>query len=183
MSRIGKLPIKIPAGVEIKVEDNKVIVKGPKGELFVDCRPEVSVKVENNEILIKRNSDSKEDRSYHGLTRSLINNLVIGVSEGFEKKLEINGVGYKAEGGGNQITLHLGFSHPVKLTAPAGVSVEIDKNKKNILIVSGIDKQKIGQFAANIREFRKPEPYKGKGIRYIDEHILRKAGKKAASSK
>ncbi len=181
MSRIGKLPIEIPEGVEVKLEKKLITVKGSKGELSMEVMDNVKVNIEDKIITIARNSDIKEDRAAHGLTRALLANLITGVKDGFEKKLEINGVGYRAEGGGAQITLHLGFSHPVIMKAPEGVTVEIDQEKKNILIIKGIDKQKVGQFAAEIREYRKPEPYKGKGIKYIDEHITRKAGKKAGA--
>lgn len=181
MSRIGKMPVEIPAGVEFKLENDVVTIKGSKGTLSLTLMPNVSVAVENNQIIVKRNSDAKEDRAAHGLTRALIANLVVGVSKGFEKRLEIYGVGYKAEGGGTSITMHLGFSHPVVFKAPAGITVELDPEKKNGLIIKGADKQKVGQFAAEIRKLRKPEPYKGKGVHYSGEKVLRKAGKKAGS--
>ncbi|MCT4592436.1 MAG: 50S ribosomal protein L6 [Candidatus Gracilibacteria bacterium] len=179
MSRIGKLPVEIPSGVEVKLQDNKIIVKGPKGELSLDIMDIVNVAIEDNKVVVTRDNDEKQKRAAHGMTRAIIANLIKGVTEGFCKQLEINGVGYRAEGGGSEITLHLGFSHPVKMKAPEGVTIELDKEKKNVLNISGIDKQKVGQFAAEIREKRPPEPYKGKGVKYIDEHITRKAGKKA----
>ena len=175
------MPVKIPQGVEIKLEGKKIFVKGKAGELDFNFAEEIDIKVENDIILILRKNDTKKVRSLHGLTRALVANMVVGASKGFEKKLEINGVGYRAEGGGKSINLSLGFSHPIKMEAPEGISVEIDKDKKNILTIKGIDKQKVGQFAAEIRKLRKPEPYKGKGIKYIDERIIRKAGKKAGS--
>ncbi len=181
MSRIGKLPIEIPAGIEVNIKGNEINIKGPKGALSLNFNPEINVKVEDNLIIVTRNNDQKKSKALHGLIRSLVSNLIIGVSKGFEKKLEIHGVGYRAEGGGNKITLHLGFSHPVNLETPEGVSIELDKKEKNLLIITGIDKQKVGQFAAEIRKLRKPEPYKGKGIRYRGEYVPRKAGKKAGS--
>jgi large subunit ribosomal protein L6 len=181
MSRIGKLPVKVPAGVEVTIEGQIIKVKGSKGELSLEIVPVVKVELNEGEIVCTRINEQKKTRALHGLTRSLINNLIIGVSEGFEKKLEIHGVGYRAEGGGNQLTLHLGFSHPVIMKAPEGVTVEIDKDQKNLLVIKGYEKQKVGQFAAEIRSLRKPEPYKGKGIHYLGEKIVRKAGKKAAA--
>jgi len=183
MSRIGKMPVEIPQGVEVKAEGRKVAVKGSKGELGFTLPEGISLKIEDGTILAERNSDSKKTRALHGLVRAILHNLTIGVSQGFEKRLEINGVGYRAEGGGDRIKLLLGFSHPVEVKAPDGIKIEIDSDKKNILIVSGIDKQKVGQVAANIRKFRPPEPYKGKGIKYLGEHIVRKAGKKAGAAK
>jgi large subunit ribosomal protein L6 len=175
MSRIGKLPIAIPAGVTITVEPDFITVRGPKGELKQFTLPEVDVKVDGDQIVITRKDDSKIAKSRHGLMRSLLNNMVIGVSKGFEKKLEISGVGFRLNSKGPQeIEMALGFSHPVVYKAPAGVELKVDKMN---LTVSGIDKQQVGQTAAEIRSLKKPEPYKGKGIKYADETILRKAGK------
>lgn len=175
MSRIGKLPIAIPAGVTITVEPDFITVKGPKGELKQFTLPEVDVKVENDEIIVTRKNDEKIAKSRHGLMRSLLNNLVIGVSKGFEKKLEINGVGFRLNSKSPQeIEMSLGFSHPVVYKAPEGVNLIVNKME---ITVSGIDKQQVGQVAAEIRSLKKPEPYKGKGIKYADEIILRKAGK------
>lgn len=174
MSRIGKLPIPIPSGVTITVDNNTVVVKGPKGELSQPLLDRVSLKLEDTAATISRRDDEKISKSQHGLIRSLINNMVTGVTQGFEKKLEVNGVGFRVNGGGQNLELALGLSHPVKYTAPAGVNIAIDKM---IITVSGINKQQVGQVAAEIRALKKPEPYKGKGIKYIDEHIIRKAGK------
>lgn len=182
MSRIGKQLIAIPSGVEISITDRHIKVKGPKGELEYNFLPQVTLLVEDNNISVKRLGDDKESRSIHGLTRALVNNMVIGVSKGFEKRLEIVGVGYRAQASGTKITLNLGFSHPIDYIAPEGVSIEMDKDNKNIIVVSGIDKQLVGEAAANIRKYRSPEPYKGKGVRYVDEYVVRKAGKAAAKS-
>ena len=179
MSRIGKLPVKIPSGVEVTISGNNITVKGKKGELSLSFHDAVDVTQKDGEIIVTRKDDTKESRSLHGLTRSLIQNMVTGVSEGFEKRLEIIGVGYRAQASGSKVDLSLGFSHPVVMNAPEGVMVELDKETKH-LVVSGIDKQKVGQFAAEIRALRKPEPYKGKGIRYVGEYVIRKAGKSAA---
>lgn len=177
MSRIGKQIIVIPDGVEVTISGNNVKVKGPKGELELDFSKKIEVVQKDNQIQVKRDSDEPEERSLHGLTRALINNMVIGVSDGFEKRLEIIGVGYRAQVSGSKITLNLGFSHPVELTAPEGVEVKMDEENKNTVIISGINKQAVGQFAAIIRKHRPPEPYKGKGIRYVGEYVPRKAGK------
>lgn len=175
MSRIGKMPIAIPAGVEIEVaENNTVTVKGPKGTLTRVLPQEMKISVEGSEIVVKRPNDLKREKSLHGLTRSLLNNMVVGVTHGFEKKLEINGVGYRAAKSGNKLTLTLGYSHPVEMIDPEGISTEV---QGNAIIVKGIDKEAVGQFAAEIRDKRRPEPYKGKGIKYADEHIRRKVGK------
>lgn len=175
MSRIGKLPIAVPTGVTITVDPDKVTVKGPKGELSTAMLPEVDVKVEDGNVVVTRHSDEKIAKSQHGLMRALINNMVIGVTKGYEKKLQINGVGFRLVGKGPQdIEMALGFSHPVKYHAPDGITLTTNKME---LTVSGIDKQQVGQVAAEIRAFKKPEPYKGKGIKYADEVILRKAGK------
>ncbi|MCC7196646.1 50S ribosomal protein L6 [Candidatus Peregrinibacteria bacterium] len=184
MSRIGKLPIQIPSGVTVtKSEDNTVLAKGPKGELKFQFHPMVSFEIEGSQILCKRKDESKTARSLHGLSRTLLLNMVEGVSKGFEKKLEIHGVGYRVAVQGTKVVLNLGHSHPIEYPLPTGIKVEIDKEKKNIMTVMGADKQMVGQVAANIRSFRKPEPYKGKGIRYMGEHIVRKAGKAAAKDK
>ena len=175
MSRIGKLPIAIPAGVTITVEPDFITVKGPKGELKQFTLPEIDVKIEGTEIIVTRKNDEKIACSRHGLMRSLINNMVVGVSKGFEKKLEINGVGFRLNSKGPQeIEMALGFSHPVTYKAPQGVTLATNKME---ITVSGIDKQQVGQVAAEIRSLKKPEPYKGKGIKYSGETILRKAGK------
>ncbi len=174
MSRIGKLPIEVPAGVTITVDQNTVKVQGPKGELSQALLPEVTVKNEENQIVVSRKSDEKIARAQHGLIRSLINNMVVGVTKGFEKKLEVSGVGFRVKGGGQQLEMSLGFSHPVKYEAPQGIDIKVEKMN---IIVSGIDKQQVGQVAAEIRSLKKPEPYKGKGIKYANEQIIRKAGK------
>ena len=182
MPRIGKQLITVPEGVEITINGNTIKVKGSKGELEYTFSPSIEVIYRDNQIQVKRSSDESEERSLHGLTRALINNMVKGVSDGFEKRLEIIGVGYRAQVSGKKITLDLGFSHPIKLEASDGVTVEMDKEQKNTIVVSGIDKQAVGQFAAEIRSFRPPEPYKGKGIRYVGEYVARKAGKTAAAA-
>lgn len=175
MSRIGRMPIAIPAGVTVEVaENNLVTVKGPKGTLTRALAPEMEIKVEGNEVIVSRPNDLKRMKSLHGLTRTLIHNMVIGVTEGYTKTLEIQGVGYRAEKSGKKLTLHLGYSHPVEMEDPEGIESKVDGNN---IVVSGIDKEKVGQYAANIREKRAPEPYKGKGIRYADEHVRRLAGK------
>lgn len=182
MSRIGKKLIIVPNGIEVVISDNHIKIKGPKGELSYTFSPLVDVVAENSTISVTRKGDEKIDRSIHGLTRALINNMVIGAQKGFEKRMEIIGVGYRAQAGGKKITLHLGYSHPIEYNAPEGVHIEMDKENKNIIIVSGANKQLVGETAANIRKFRKPEPYKGKGIRYVDEYVPRKAGKAAAKT-
>ena len=175
MSRIGKMPIAIPAGVTVEVaENNKVTVKGPKGTLERVMVPDMEIKVEGAEVVVSRPDDSKRNKSFHGLTRTLINNMIIGVTNGYEKVLEINGVGYRAAKQGNKLNLALGYSHPVEMIDPEGITTTVDGNK---ITVSGIDKEKVGQYAAEIREKRSPEPYKGKGIKYADETIRRKVGK------
>ena len=176
MSRIGKMPIAIPAGVTVSVaENNKVTVKGPKGTLERVLPAELEISVEGAEVNVKRPNDLKRIKSLHGLTRTLINNMVVGVSQGYQKVLEINGVGYRAAKAGKELTLTLGYSHPVVMVDPEGVTTELDGTNK--IIVKGIDKEKVGQYAANIRSQRGPEPYKGKGIKYDDEVIRRKVGK------
>ncbi|MBT6068150.1 50S ribosomal protein L6 [Candidatus Peregrinibacteria bacterium] len=182
MSRIGKLQIEIPSGVEVRQDGPTVYVKGPKGELSMEINPDMKIILEEGIIRVERPSDEKEHRSLHGLTRSLLSNMVEGVTKGFEKKLEILGVGYRAQLQGTKLILSLGHSHPIEYPSPEGIKIEMDPEKKNIIIISGIDKQKVGQTAAEIREFRKPEPYKGKGVRYLGEYVRRKAGKSAASA-
>ena len=175
MSRIGRMPIAIPAGITVEVaENNKVTVKGPKGTLERVLPSEMSIKVEGAEVVVSRPNDLKKMKSLHGLTRTLINNMVIGVANGYEKVLEVNGVGYRAQKQGNKLVLALGYSHPVEMVDPDGIETSVDGNK---IIVSGISKEKVGQYAAEIREKRAPEPYKGKGIKYVDETIRRKVGK------
>ena len=179
MSRIGKQIIEIPTGIEVTINGNDVKVKGPKGELEYTFEKEIQVTIEDNKIKVERNSDDPHVRGLHGLTRALINNMIIGVSKGFEKRLEIIGVGYRAQATGKKITLNLGFSHSIEYDAPEGVTIEMDKQQKNTVIITGISKQAVGQSAAVIRGYRPPEPYKGKGIRYVGEYVPRKAGKAA----
>jgi len=175
MSRIGRLPVEIPAGVEIKLAgDNTITVKGPKGTLERTLVSEITVAVEGNQILVTRPNDLKKMKSLHGLTRTLVFNMVEGVTKGYEKTLEINGVGYKASKQGKKLVMNLGYSHPVEMEDPEGIESKVDGNK---VIVSGIDKEKVGQYAAEIRFKRPPEPYKGKGVKYADEVIRRKEGK------
>ncbi len=174
MSRIGKLPVDVPAGVTITVGDKEITVAGPKGTLQVPVQENTTTTVEDGKAIVTRKNDEPKSRAWHGLQRALLNNAVEGVTKGFEKKLEINGVGYRLSGGGKQIEMALGFSHPVKYTAPEGIELKVDKMQ---ITVSGIDKQQVGQCAAEIRALKKPEPYKGKGIRYVGEYIIRKAGK------
>ena len=174
MSRIGRMPIAIPAGVEVKLDGNTVTVKGPKGELTRTVHENMKVEIKDAEILVTRPNDEKENRALHGLTRTLIANMVIGVTEGFKKELEVNGVGYRSSVEGNKLVLNVGYSHPVEMPLPDGVSAEVNDKK---ITISGIDNQKVGQFAAEVREKRPPEPYKGKGIKYVDEYIRRKEGK------
>lgn len=181
MSRIGKLPISIPSGVEISIENNLVKVKGPKGELEKQIDQSMKIEIKDNVLTITRPNESKKSKSLHGLYRTLIFNMVEGVTNGYQKKLEIVGVGYRAQANGsNKITLNLGYSHPIVYEAAQGVKFEMDKDNKNMIVVSGINKEEVGQAAAKVRSFRKPEPYKGKGIKYENEYIIRKAGKAAA---
>lgn len=181
MSRIGKQIIVIPSGVEVTIEGQRVKVKGSKGELQYQYDSRVKVlKTEQGLEVQKVATEDPQASAFHGLTRALLNNMVIGVSTGFKKELQIIGVGYRAQVSGKKLTLNLGFSHPVDLAIPEGLTAEMDKEQKNTLVISGIDKQLVGQFSANIRSYRPPEPYKGKGIRYSDEYVRRKAGKSAA---
>lgn len=177
MSRIGLKPIDIPEGVEVKLDNNTVTVKGPKGELSRTISSEMKVNVEDNVITVERPSDSKEHRGLHGTTRSLIGNMVEGVSKGFEKSLEIIGVGYRAQKQGNKVVINAGYSHPVELEPIEGIEIDVPKNTE--LTVKGIDKELVGAVASNIRAIRSPEPYKGKGIRYRDEYVRQKEGKTA----
>ena len=174
MSRIGKLPIDVPSGVTITVDSDSILVKGPKGELTVPHLSDVTVTLEGNQLIVNRKDDERIAKAQHGLQRALLNSAVIGVTTGYEKKLEVNGVGFRVSGGGQSIEMLLGFSHPVKYNAPEGVNLTVEKMN---ITVSGIDKQLVGQAAAEIRSLKKPEPYKGKGIKYIDEVLRRKAGK------
>jgi large subunit ribosomal protein L6 len=177
MSRVGKMPIQIPKGVKVDFNGDLLSVKGPKGELKRSINPKVNLNMENDQILVTVNDDSKESRSFHGLFRALIANMVTGVTDGFERALEIVGVGYRAEVSGRTATFHLGYSHPIVFELPEGIDAAIDKSK---ITLNGIDKELLGRTAAKIRSFRKPEPYKGKGIKYTDEIIKRKAGKTGA---
>ena len=181
MSRVGRMPIEIPAGVTVSQNENTLTVKGAKGELTRTFHPDINIAVEENVITVTRPSDGKEHRSLHGLTRALVANMVTGVHEGFTKTLEINGVGYRAAKQGNKLALTLGFSHPVEMEAPAGITIDVPAPNK--LVVSGADKEVVGAVAADIRKWRKPEPYKGKGIRYEGEVVRRKAGKAGAKGK
>ena len=176
MSRIGRMPIAVPAGVTVEIaENNKVTVKGPKGTLERVLPSEMDIKLEGSEIIVTRPNGLKKMKSLHGLTRTLVNNMVVGVTDGYAKKLEVNGVGYKAAKAGNVLTLSLGYSHPVEMVDPEGIESVLEG--QNVIIVKGIDKEKVGQYAAEIRDKRRPEPYKGKGIKYADEVIRRKVGK------
>ena len=179
MSRIGRKPIAIPAGVEVKIDDNNLVtVKGPKGTLTQAIHPKMTVKVEGAEVIVSRPNDEQESRALHGLSRTLIANMVEGVSNGYTKELEINGVGYRAQKQGNSVVLNLGFSHQVTITEPEGISIDVPNPNK--LVISGISKELVGQFAAEVRGKRPPEPYKGKGIKYTTETIRRKEGKAGA---
>lgn len=177
MSRIGKKPISLPNGVEVTVDGQVVTVKGPKGTLSMTVNADMAVKVEDNTLEVERPSESKTHKTIHGTTRALLNNLVVGVSEGFSKKLVMKGVGYRAQLQGKKLVILAGYSHPVEMEVPEGLTVEVPKNTE--MIISGIDKQLVGEFAANIRGVRPPEPYLGKGIRYVDEYVRRKEGKTA----
>lgn len=181
MSRIGNKPIAIPAGVEVKINGCEVTVKGPKAELKNTFKPEMSIKVENNEVIVTRPSDAKEHRSLHGLTRTLIANMIEGVTNGFKKELEVNGVGYRVQKQGKDLVMNLGFSHQVVMSEVPGITIEVPN--PNSIIISGPDKQQVGQFAAEVRIKRPPEPYKGKGIKYVGEYVRRKEGKAAKGGK
>ncbi|HOG59323.1 MAG TPA: 50S ribosomal protein L6 [Anaerolineaceae bacterium] len=182
MSRIGKLPIAIPAGVEVKIEGNTVSVKGPLGHLEETFSPEIGIKLEDGHLIIERPNDEPRVRALHGTTRALLNNMVQGVSKGFERVLEVNGVGYRAELNGNDLVLNVGFSHPVKFPAPEGITFEVE-SKARLVKVKGRDRQQVGQVAANLREIRPPEHYKGTGIRYQGEFVKLKAGKAGKTGK
>lgn len=175
MSRIGKSPVTIPAGVTVSLDGHTVTVKGPKGELTRQLSPKISLEIKDNEIEFTRPDDSKENRSLHGTTRSIVNNMVVGVSEGFKKELQLIGVGYRAQKQGNKLILNVGLSHSVEFEAEEGVGFDVPSNTS--IIVEGFNKEKVGELAANIRAVRPPEPYKGKGIRYVDEYVIRKEGK------
>lgn len=178
MSRIGRLPVTIPAGVTVKMDQNVVKVKGPKGELSQEINPAISVEITDSEVKFTRPDDKKENRSMHGLYRALVNSMVIGVTQGFHKELQIVGVGYRAQVKGKTLVLNMGYSHPVEMKAPEGITFEAPSNTQ--IFVRGVDKQLVGQVAADIRAVRKPEPYLGKGIRYAGEYVRRKEGKAAA---
>ena len=178
MSRIGKAPIELPKGVEVKVSGSTVHVKGPKGELSRETRPEIGIEVTDDEVIFTRSSEEKQIRAYHGLTRALVANMVEGVTDGYKKALEIQGVGYRADVRGNTLVLNVGYSHEVEYPAPDGISITTPSQTE--IVVEGIDKQQVGQVAAELRAVRPPEPYKGKGIRYQGEHVRRKAGKTGA---
>ena len=181
MSRIGKKPIAIPAGVEVKVDGSKVTVKGPKGTLESTFNHEINIALEGNEIIVTRPTDDKNHRALHGLTRTLIHNMVEGVTNGYSKTLEVNGVGYRAQKQGKNLVMNLGYSHQVIIPEIPGITIDVPT--PNQVVISGADKQQVGQFAAEVREKRPPEPYKGKGIRYVDEHIIRKEGKAGKGKK
>ena len=182
MSRIGKLPINIPGGVTITVgDDNTVVVKGPKGELSEKISPKMHVSMDNGVLHVTRPDDMKENRALHGLSRSLINNMVVGVTEGFKKELSVQGVGYRVAKQGKDLVMNLGYSHQVTMSEVEGITIDVPN--PNTIVISGPDKQKVGQFAAEVREKRPPEPYKGKGIRYADEYVRRKEGKTGAKKK
>ncbi len=183
MSRIGKLPINLPKGVTITIKDNLVTVKGPKGELMQEIHPEIRVEVEENTIRVVRPNDERQNRAMHGLYRSLINNMVIGVSEGYNKTLELVGVGYRVSNNGQVLEFSLGYTHNIFLKLPSEIKVDTksERNQNPLVILESCDKQLIGQVCAKIRSFRKPEPYKGKGVKFVGEHIRRKAGKSAGA--
>lgn len=183
MSRIGKAPIAIPAGVDVKIENNVVTVKGPKGELSQSFHEDLTVKVEDGHVIVTRPSDDREHRAHHGLVRALINNMVVGVSEGYKKEMELVGVGYRATSNGQVLELSLGFSHAIYFVLPKEIKVEAktERNKNPLIILESCDKQLLGQVCAKIRTFRKPEPYKGKGIKFVGEVIRRKSGKSASA--
>lgn len=175
MSKIGKIPVIIPQGVTVEKTERKLVVNGPKGSLQIEFHPNVQVETIDDQIVVKRRDESKKSKALHGLTRNLIFNMVAGVTEGWSKKLELHGVGFRAQGGGDKLVLSVGFSHPVEINAPEGVQFQVSDNTK--ITVSGIDKQQVGQVAANIRDVRPPDAYKGKGVRYAGEYIKKKPGK------
>ena len=181
MSRIGKKPITIPAGVDVKINGSEVTVKGPKGELKNTFNPEIAIAIEGTEIIVTRPTDEKNHRALHGLTRTLVANMVEGVTNGYTKELEVNGVGYRVQKQGKNLVMNLGFSHQVIMEEKEGITIEVPAPNK--IVISGADKQKVGQFAAEVREKRPPEPYKGKGIKYANEYIRRKEGKAAKGAK
>ena len=176
MSRIGRSPVKIPSGVQVSIDGATVVVKGPKGELTRTFRPEITMHQDAGQVTFERQSDAPSVRALHGLSRALLNNMVLGVSAGFEKQLQVEGVGYRAEKSGNALVLTVGYSHPVRIEPPAGISFNVEE-KTRLIKVLGPDKELVGQVAADIRKVRPPEPYKGKGVRYVDEHVRHKAGK------
>ena len=176
MSRVGKKPIELPEGVKVDIKGSDVTVAGSKGKVSRSFRPEISIKLEDSVLTVERSDDSRSQRAFHGLTRSLLNNMVIGVSKGFSRRLQIEGVGYRAEVKGKNLILNVGYSHPVEIEPPENVQFEVE-NRGKLITVSGIDKQVVGEISAQIRKVRKPEPYKGKGIRYEGEYVRRKAGK------
>ncbi len=180
MSRIGKKPIPIPKGVTVKIEGQNITVKGPKGELSRTIHPLASAELDGDNLVVKRANDSRYCRAIHGLTRSLLNNMVVGVSQGFKKELLVVGIGYKVDAQGNTLKLNIGFSHPIEFPLPKGITAKVERQKDIKITLEGIDKELLGLTAARIRALRPPEPYKGKGIRYVDEEIIRKAGKAAA---
>ncbi|MBN2327907.1 MAG: 50S ribosomal protein L6 [Candidatus Omnitrophica bacterium] len=176
MSRVGRQPISIPSGVQVTIKDNHISVKGSKGQLSWDVPAPITVRHETDSLLVERPDDERQNRALHGTSRALIANMVKGVSEGFERKLEINGVGYRASAQGGNLNLELGYSHPIEYKLPDGITAEVEKNVQ--ITLRGIDKQILGEAAAKVRSFRPPEPYKGKGVKYVEEHIRRKVGKK-----
>lgn len=178
MSRIGRMPITVPAGVDVKLDGNHLTVKGAKGTLEMDVHSRMTVKIDGSVITVERPSDEKSDRALHGLTRSLVNNMVVGVSDGFSKSLEINGVGYKATKQGKKVVFNLGYSHPIEIEEPEGITIDVPSATQ--IVVNGADKQLVGETAAKIRSFRLPDPYKGKGIKYTNEHLIIKEGKTGA---
>ncbi len=182
MSRVGRKPIEIPSGTKIEIKDNLIEVEGPRGKLSLSLHPLIKIKKENGILRVERLSEEKKVRAIHGLTRSLISNLVIGVTQGFKRELEVVGIGYSARMEGKRLLLQVGYSHPVYYEAPEGISLNVRREKNFVITVEGIDKQKVGEVAAEIRRIRPPEPYKGRGIRYIGEHIRLKAGKKGVKA-
>lgn len=182
MSRIGRLPVEIPSGVQVELNGSRVRVKGPKGELQREFSSLISIKMENDQLNIARNSDNPEERALHGTTRAVLANMVYGVSTGFEVILEVEGVGYRAEMEGKTLALHVGYSHPIKMEPPAGISFEVDQKTRQIKVM-GFDKELVGQVAANVRKVRPPEPYHGKGLHYLGERVRRKAGKAGKGAK